>query len=553
MSTDPPEATRPSAAGRALDRLATRVFGLPPATTGYTVVRGVRVPTRDGVELAADLYRPNAEPVGTVLVRGPYGRTMVQALPMARVFAARGYNALFVSCRGTFGSGGEFAPMMSEVDDGHDVVAWMRDQPWFTGTFATVGGSYLGFTQWALLVDPPEELVTAVVSIAPHDFSAHAWGTGSFRLDFLGWSDMVVHQEDGGVLQGAVRQATAERRNAAAMDELPLVRAGDTHLGGRASWYADWVTRPDLSDPYWAPMNLTEALERTEIPVLLISGWQDLFMEQTLEQYRRLHERGVEVALTVGPWSHVAVGAGAARIVIGESFDWVEEHLVGRTGRLRTAPVHICVTGIDEWRDLPAWPPPSTAHTLYLGPHRNLEAEPPPEDAPASSFVFDPTRPTPTVGGPLLGFRGVKDDTELGERADVATFTTPVFERDLELIGSPVLEIAHTSDNPHVDLFARISEVGPDGRSHNLTEGFTRLDPARGPGPVTLELRELAHRFVAGTRLRLLVAGGSHPQFARNLGTDEPPGTGTELRPARHTIHHGQGGCSRLVLPVTEG
>ena len=146
---------RPNPGGRVLDRLATRVFGLPPATTAFTVARGVRVPMRDGVELAADLYQPTSNPVGTILVRGPYGRSALMALPMARIFAARGYNALFVSCRGTFESGGDFFPMVSEVDDGHDVVAWMRDQPWYTGSFATVGGSYLAYTQWALLTDPP--------------------------------------------------------------------------------------------------------------------------------------------------------------------------------------------------------------------------------------------------------------------------------------------------------------------------------------------------------------------------------------------------------------
>ena len=210
------------------------------------------------------------------------------------------------------------------------------------------------------------------------------------------------------------------------------------------------------------------------------------------------------------------------------------------------------MTGAEEWRELPEWPPPATSASLFLGPHLDLSAEPPADDAPPSSFVYDPTRPTPTIGGPLLGFRCVKDDTELADRADVAGWTTPVLEHDLEVIGTPVLELAHESDNPHVDVFARISEVGADGHSHNVTEGFRRLDPDREPGVVTLPLRDMAHRFKAGTRLRLLVAGGSHPQFARNLGTGENPGTGTELRPARHTIHHGQGGSSRLVLPTVD-
>jgi predicted acyl esterase len=34
----------------------------------------------------------------------------------------------------------------------------------------TVGSSYLGFTQWALLADPPPELETSVIGMAPHDW-----------------------------------------------------------------------------------------------------------------------------------------------------------------------------------------------------------------------------------------------------------------------------------------------------------------------------------------------------------------------------------------------
>ncbi len=68
---------------------------------------------------------------------------------------------------------------------------------------------------------------------------------------------------------------------------------------------------------------------------------------------------------------------------------------------------------------------------------------------------------------------------------------------------------------------------------------------------MSLRLRATAHRFVAGHRIRLVIAGGSHPQFARNLGTDEDPATGVTMRPARHTVRHGDGGRSILVMPVT--
>ena len=44
--------------------------------------------------------------------------------------------------------------MVNEIADGADTVEWLRHQPWFTGSFATIGLSYLGFTQWALLDRP---------------------------------------------------------------------------------------------------------------------------------------------------------------------------------------------------------------------------------------------------------------------------------------------------------------------------------------------------------------------------------------------------------------
>ncbi|MDT5260938.1 MAG: uncharacterized protein QOD10_6018, partial [Mycobacterium sp.] len=155
-----------------------RLLGLPPATTDYTVDRA-EVPMRDGVRLVADHYAPvTSRAVGTLLVRGPYGRAFPFSLAFARLYAARGYHVVLQSVRGTFGSGGAFEPMVNEAADGADTVDWLRAQSWFTGRFATVGLSYLGFTQWALLDDPPPELAAAVITVGPHDLGASVWGTG---------------------------------------------------------------------------------------------------------------------------------------------------------------------------------------------------------------------------------------------------------------------------------------------------------------------------------------------------------------------------------------
>jgi len=536
---------RPAGA-RLLDAATARLLSLPDATEDFTVTRDVRIPMRDGVTLAADLYRPaGGTPAGTLLIRGPYGRGLIMATLLARIYAAHGYQALFVSCRGTFGSGGAFDPMRTEVEDGLDVVAWLREQPWFTGTFATLGPSYLGFTQWALLTDPPPEMAAAISLVGPHDLARRTWGTGAFGMELLGWSDMIAHQEDGG-MAGRLRMLTARRRLRPVLDALPLADAADAHFAGRAPWFRYRATHPDITEPYWAPMRYGAALDRAAIPILLIGGWQDLFLDQTIEQYERLHARGVDVALTVGPWAHVDVLGKGSPIVARETLDWLDENLAHRAPRRRTAPVRIFVTGAGAWRDLPEWPPPTVPYELYTDARGALSPTAPPPGRPPSAFTFDPSDPTPTVGGPLLDGGGVTDDRRLAARPDVLAFTSGPLERDLDVYGAPRVELAHTTDNPHADLFVRLSEVDPRGRSHNVTETYLRLDPARDAAPITLALRPIAHRFRTGNRIRLLIAGGSHPHYARNLGTDENPSTGTTLRPSRHTLRHGP---SRILLP----
>lgn len=536
---------------RLTDRVLSGLLRLGPPTTDYLVTRGVEVPMRDGVRLLADHYAPTTSTaMGTILVRGPYGRGGLGAAVTARVHAARGHHVVLQSTRGTFGSGGDFEPGRHETQDGADTVVWLRRQPWFTGRFATMGASYLGFTQWALLADPPPELATAVVTVGPHDFGAATWGSGAFALsDFLGWSDLVGHQEDPGRVRSLVRSATARWRVRRALDALPLGAAGRGLLGHTAPWYESWLAHRDVADEFWRPTRLHAALDRVQVPVLLISGWQDVFLTQTLDQYRRLRERGVDVALTVGPWTHMQAGVHGAGRIAREARDWLAQHLSGHPS-CRSGQVRIFVTGGGGWRDLTHWPPATAGAVLHLWPGAALADGPPPADAEPSRFVYDPAEPTPTIGGRLLSPQaGYRDDRRLARRADVLSFTGPILADDVEVIGTPAVELCHSTDIAHADVFVRLGEVDSKGRSRNVSDGYLRLGRDR-TAPLRIELDPVAHRFRAGSRIRVLVAGGSHPRFARNLGTDDPPLTGERLVRCTHTIAHGRGGISRLVLPV---
>jgi uncharacterized protein len=577
QDTKAPRLIRPPAA--AIGQALSRAWSLPPRRNRVAVVRDVAVPMSDGTVLRADHYLPVTDRrVATVLVRSPYGRGFPYNVS-AQLIAERGFHVLLQSVRGTFGSGGVFDPMRHEAADGQDTVGWLRRQHWFDGRLATYGLSYLGFVQWALAQDPPPELVAAVIQVGPHDFSRAAYHHGAFDLqNFLGWSDMVAHQETTGAVSGLWRMATSDRRLRPALNGLPVTASGRDLLGTGAPWFEGWLEHPDLADPFWAPLQCGAALERIAVPTLLVGGWQDLFLEQTLEQYQVLSGRGVPTRLLVGPWTHVEV-ATKGGTVMAESLAWLDRYAgleatanggdpdtstpdtstpdtsTPDTSTPAENSVRVWVGGKGAgagWREVSGWPPAGPREQRwYLGPHGSLTANvPAATGTPPARFRYDPADPTPSVGGATMTpTAGVRDNRDLEARSDVLVFTSEPLAGPVEILGEVAAELSVSRDNPHADLFVRLCDVDEKGRSRNVCDGIVRLTAADpGDGVVRVSLLGAGHRFGLGHRLRLQVSGGAHPRFARNPGTGQVEARAQDLVPTAYQIDLG---ASALLLPVT--
>ncbi|KAK4443562.1 galactose-binding domain-like protein, partial [Podospora aff. communis PSN243] len=555
--------------GALLDRIVGWKSSLAPETTGYTV-ESLRIPVGDKIDLAADLYRPlQPSPAkGTILIRTPYGIGVLMAIAHARPLAARGYQVLLSSCRGTNESGGDLDPGRNEAADGQVVLKWMREQAWYTGSFATLGASYIGYVQWALLSEtPPPDLRAAAIYTGPHDMSRFIWGTGALDSSVFAWADFTTRQKRGdSQLSLILALASQQAALRPIFDSLDIVNAAnkyfqDRYTNNMPSWLEEIIIHPDLTDKYWRPLQHSDALAKASLPIFLTTGWYDLILPQVIEQYTALSRRGCNVALTIGPWSHVEAGTGFN--VLAETYDFFEEHFSNTPKPSpRKSPVRVYITGANQWINLPKWPLTPTPHELFLVSNNTLSAQKPTNsNIPDSTFTFDPADPTPFVGTPPLFDRGGgqrKPDTPLSERHDVLIFTTDPLDADLEVCGKPVVTLYHKSDNPHVDLLVVLSEVDSAGVSRPVSERYMRLkfDGDGGHGESSLverqiELLDCAHVFRNGNKVRVMVAGGSHPRYLRNLGTGEVHGTGEKMEKAVHSVGHRAGAESRVVLPVT--
>ena len=109
---------------------------------GISEAKNVMVAMRDGVKLAADIYRPtqNGQPIDNkfpvILMRTPYNKD--DDAPIVNSFVPHGYVVVLEDVRGRYKSEGHWYPVIDDPNDGFDTAKWIGSQPWCDGGIGTI-------------------------------------------------------------------------------------------------------------------------------------------------------------------------------------------------------------------------------------------------------------------------------------------------------------------------------------------------------------------------------------------------------------------------------
>jgi putative CocE/NonD family hydrolase len=482
--------------------------------------RNVTVPTRDGVRLATDIYRPAlrgsavATPVPVLVERTPYNKLRVDLVSTARFFARRGYAVALQDVRGRFASEGEWYPFALEGPDGFDTVAWVNEQSWCNGRIGTIGLSYSGSDQTALASLSPPGLAAQFVSEGMSNYHTSAMRQGgAMELRFLIYAfQMAITSREAANNRSLRLLLERERTNIREWLRRAPLKAGVSplrHLPSYERWVLDVLTRGDYDD-YWKQfgLNAEEYYEQhADIPVYLLTGWYDSYCRSVTDNFVAFKQlKGSPIRLIIGGWPHstapigqtwagdVDFGPDAAVEYDDLRLRWFDEQLKGMsTGLSDEPPVRAMVMGggsgrrNDEgrldaggtWRFLGDWPPPDMQPLpFYLQPGGILSSEPPPDRSAPSTYRFDPADPVPTIGGnisvayeimPPGGFDqrgrpdvfGSTDHLPLATRHDVLVFETPPLDRDITCIGPISVTLWASSTAVDTDFTAKLIDVYP--------------------------------------------------------------------------------------------
>lgn len=527
---------------------------LSQPTMGATVEKGVSIPMRDKVTLAADVARPTgAGKVPAILVRTPYGRGA--SFVEGEWWAKRGYAFVAQDVRGRGDSKGVFTPFINEKMDGVDTIAWVAKQPWCNGKVGMIGGSYLGMVQWQAAVERPPALKCIVPQVAPPDmFYNFPYDHGIPMLMPAVWWGRVVQDKAG--VQAAFNPLTRME----GFLKLPLTKVEEAVLGYNVPFIDNWWKQD--TNRAFAAANYLDALNRVDIPALLISGWFDGDGIGTKLVYARLRELGKKNRyLIYGPWTHlfnttsrlgdVDYGPQAILELNSVYLRWFDTWLKGKKVLAPVPKVQVFVTGENAWRPLEDWPPAaSQPRTLFLGKKGALSATKPAVGS--DSYLYDPA--TKKIEKSTLEINPAEGTTVMPEdKSDKGHlfFQTEPLATPMTVVGPLSVDVTFSTTVVDTDFFAIVLDVdekgvrrivGLPGKLRAIyREGMDKKVPLK-PGKtytITLEPWDIAHRFGKGHRVAIMLRSEMFPGYARNLNTGEPVATGTRMVPATQTIRYG--------------
>lgn len=531
-----------------------RVLAQVPVVPPIPAVRTEKVAMRDGVKLATDLHLPPGNgPWPVLLIRTPYSR--VKAAGLGRLGLVGGYAVVIQDVRGRFDSEGDNLPFLFDgwgaQQDGVDTCKWVLAQTWCNGNIGTYGGSALGITQLLTAAAEPPGVKCQWIGVAAADmYSEISHVGGAF-----------THQLTANWLKGAAFNPKALDLN---------------------------LDHPNY-DEYWAGLNATARVAKVTLPAVLQGGWYDVFQQGTINAFVARQTLGGEGArgrqkLIIGPWTHGGAGAPTGELTYPASarrlppqapneVSWFAYWLKGEHNGAADAPAvcYYTMGAVGEpgapgnaWHTAAKWPVDSTPTPLYLQPDGTATFAPPPANGVSRKYLYDPTKPVPTLGGcNLYPPAGTTDQRKAESRPDVLVFTTAPLEAPLELTGRLTATLWVASSAQDTDFTAKLTDVYPDGRSMLVDDGILRLrfrNSVEQPEPlvpgqayeVKVDLWSTSLVFNRGHRLRVAISSSNYPRFDANPNAGPPFARGAAPTPCTNTLFLDAAHPSRLLLPVVK-
>jgi putative CocE/NonD family hydrolase len=540
---------------------------------------------RDGIKLFTSIYTPkNTSAVHPILlIRTPYDIEPNGAsnfnffMQLYSRYAEDEYIMVFQDVRGKYMSEGVFEDIrpvipvkkdskdIDETTDTWDTVDWLvKNVKNNNGNVGIFGISYPGFysTMGIINAHPAVKVVSPQAPVTAWFIGDDFHHNGAFFLqdcfNFY-YSNGQPHRKP--TREGSPRFIYPVPDNYEFFLSLGAVKnIAPKYFGDSIKFWNDAFSHPDY-DEFWKSRDPRQYLKNVTPAVMTVGGWfdaEDLY--GTLNTYEAIEKQNPPETrnyLVMGPWSHgqwafgegkklgnIYWGLDANAKYVKQEEAFFNYYLKGE-GNPGIAEATIFVTGSNEWRDFPVWPPKNVVEkNLYFQSGEVASFQVPVSKTAFDEYVSDPMNPVPyteDVHTSRTEAYMTDDQRFASRRPDVMVYQTDVLTEDMTLTGPLTADLFVSTTGTDADYVVKLIDVFPPDTKANDPDlkypmgGYQMLvrgEVFRGkyrnsfekpepfvPGKVAevkYEMPDVAHTFKKGHRIMIQVQNSWFPLVDRN-------------------------------------
>lgn len=484
--------------------------------------------------------KENTSPLPVILTNNIY------AGPIDGFFGKRAatynYVGAVVNTRGKRNSNDVNNPFEHESEDIYEVIDWVSKQPWCNGKVGMIGGSYLGFSQWAAVKKVHPALKTIVPQVAVGIGIDYPAQNNVFMSYMLQWIQYVTNNKF---------TDEADFTNGVKWDSIfsewyksgKSFRSLDKISGKPSKIFQRWLDHPGY-DEYWQKMvPYKEDFSKINIPILTTTGYYDDDQIGALYYFKQHHQynKNADHYLVIGPYNHGGAQSfgftyvnghpidPAARISIDDlAFSWFDYILKGgKKPEILKDRINFQVMNTNTWK-----------HVGDLDKMHNSSLKFYLQDKKNTSSVFNkPQNQSFTKQTIDLKNRDQKDIYYKVSKKDSikmtnsVAFESEILDKDMMMSGNLSGVFNVSINKKDFDTETYLYQISPDGKSYLLSTHIVRasyakdnekrqlLEPGKTEQIPINNSYVMSRKIEKGSKLLLLVGVNKNPNWQINYGS----------------------------------
>lgn len=507
------------------------------------IIETKKITLKNGTTLTVTIARKreNTSPLPVILTNNIYAGEFIDAA-IAKKAATYNYVGTVVNTRGKRDSEANNNPFEDESQDLYEVIDWISKQPWSNGKIGMMGGSYLGFSQWATAKKLHPALKTIVPQVSVGIGIDYPAQNNVFMSYMMRWIRYVTNNK---------LTDEADFNNYTKWDSVNTTwyksgksfRALDTISGKPNKIFQRWLDHPGY-DQYWQKMvPYKDDFAKINIPILTTTGYYDADQIGALYYYKEHHKynKRPNHYLVIGPYDHGAAQSygynyasgnlidPVARISIDDlAFSWFDYTLKNeKKPDLLQNKVNFQVMNTNTWKHVSSLDKMhSSTLKFYLQDRKNNVSvfdKPKLEQFTKQTIDFKDRTPKD-----LYYAVSPQDSVNV---TNYVYFESEVLDKDIILSGNLSGVFNISVNKKDFDSSTQLYQVQPDGKIFSLSSHLARASYAKNnsvrqllkPGkkeqiPIKNSMF-MSKKIEKGSKLILLVGVNRSKNWQVNYGT----------------------------------